>query len=279
MTDRYAVFGNPIAHSRSPDIHAAFARETGQDMQYDKQLVERGEFEQAVDAFFADGGKGLNVTVPFKEEAFRYAAQLTERATAAGAVNTLVKQDDGTVLGDNTDGIGMVRDITERLGWSLEGKRLLLIGAGGAARGVVLPCLEQEPESITVVNRTAVKAADLAQFFADFGHVDGGGFESLGQHEFDVVINATSASLQGALPAIPPSVFAPGVAVYDMMYAVGLTPFLAWAKQLGVDKRADGLGMLVGQAAEAFYLWRGVRPSTEPVLQALRQDMAQKQPD
>lgn len=278
MTDRYVVFGNPIGHSRSPDIHIAFARETGQDMEYGKQHVDVGDFEHAVQRFLAAGGRGINITSPFKEEAYRYATELTERAKAAGAVNTLALQDDGTLLGDNTDGVGMVRDITERLGWSLAGKRLLLIGAGGAARGVLLPCMEAAPASVTVVNRTAVKAADLAEFFAGYGQVDGGGFESLGDRQFDLIINATSASLHGSTPDLPASCLAPDAAVYDMAYAAEPTPFMVWAEQQGARRLSDGLGMLVGQAAESFYVWRGVRPAVEPVVQALRDAMTEKQP-
>lgn len=276
-TDRYAVFGNPIVHSRSPEIHTAFAEQTRQCMTYTKQLVEIDQFGCAADEFFAAGGRGLNVTVPFKEKAFAYASQLTPRAQSAGAVNTLALQADGSVLGDNTDGIGMVRDITTRLQWPLKGKRILLLGAGGAARGVLLPCLEQEPASLTVANRTLAKAEMLVQNFRQefaanpvSGRVDACGFDALAAREFDLVINGTSASIGGDVPPIPASVFTADAAAYDMMYGKDLTPFLRWSQQQGVERLADGLGMLVGQAAEAFFLWRGIKPEIEPVLEQLR---------
>jgi shikimate dehydrogenase len=275
MTDRYAVFGNPIAHSRSPDIHAAFAEQTDQQLVYTKQLVEPGRFREAADEFFRAGGQGLNVTVPFKEDAFQYADDLTQRAKTAGAVNTLILRPDGSVLGDNTDGIGMVRDITERLGWPLQGKRVLLLGAGGAVRGVILPCLEEKPVSLTIANRTVAKASDLAASFSHIGKVEACGYDALDERQFDLVINGTSASLQGDLPPIPTTVFAPNAAAYDMMYSAQLTPFLAWAQAQGVTALADGLGMLVGQAAEAFAQWRGVQPDPTPVLKALRRAMAE----
>lgn len=268
--DRYAVFGNPIGQSRSPDIHTAFAEQTGQSLTYTRQLVDLGKFRQTADEFFASGGKGLNVTAPFKGDAFEYAQQLTERAKVAGAVNMLALQQDGTVLGDNTDGIGMVLDMTQRLGWSLKDKTILLLGAGGAVRGVLLPCLEEKPRALTIANRTVAKAEELARRFSAFGAVEACGFDELDERQFDLVINGTSASLSGELPSIAASVFAPGAAVYDMMYAAELTPFLDWARAQGVNQLADGLGMLVGQAAESFYLWRGIRPALEPVLESLR---------
>lgn len=269
--DRYAVFGNPIAHSKSPAIHAAFAEQTQQQMSYEKQLVEVDGFNTAADQFFRDGGKGLNVTAPFKQDAFNYAKQLSERAKAAGAVNTLALQENGSILGDNTDGVGLVQDITGRLGWEMKGSRLLILGAGGAVRGVLLPCLEQRPASLTVANRTPAKAEELVRGFTPLGHLRACGFAELGDQQFDIVINGTSASLSGDLPPIAASVFVPGAAAYDMMYASALTPFLVWAQAQGVTRLADGLGMLVGQAAEAFYLWRGVHPEIGPVLECLRE--------
>lgn len=274
IADRYAVFGNPIAHSRSPAIHAAFAEQTQQAMSYGKQLVALGRFAQSADDFFANGGKGLNVTVPFKEDAFRYADQLTERARLAGAVNTLALLSDGRIFGDNTDGVGLVDDMTRGLGWSLRGKKILLVGAGGAARGVLLPLLEQRPATLTIVNRTPAKAVELAAIFQPFGAIDACGFETLPTRCFDLVINATSASLQGDLPPLPEDIFTGQAAAYDMMYAAQLTPFLTWAQAQGADSLADGLGMLVCQAAEAFYVWRGVRPQVEPVRDLLRQQLA-----
>ena len=267
MTDRYAVFGNPIAHSKSPLIHAAFARQTNQDIGYEAILAPADGFAASVAAFRAAGGKGANVTVPFKEQAFELAGRCTARAEAAGAVNTLVF-DGETIVGDNTDGIGLVSDLSRNLGVALAGKRILLLGAGGAARGVILPLLEQKPASLFIANRTAVKATDLVSRFQNAGLIEGGGFDALTSRKFDLVINATAASLAGDLPPLPDDVFAPGALAYDMMYGKE-TPFMAFARARGV-RVADGLGMLVEQAAEAFRLWRGVRPDTAAVIASLR---------
>lgn len=267
MTDHYAVFGNPIAHSKSPAIHAAFARQTGQDMEYTALLAPLDGFAEAVESFQAEGGRGANVTVPFKERAYALARCRTPRAEAAGAVNTLAFDRDG-ILGDNTDGVGLVRDLTGNLGLSLAGRRILLMGAGGAARGVVLPLLENRPERLFIVNRTPAKAEELARLFADRPGVEGGGYDRLAGQRFDLVINATSASLAGDLPPLPDDVFATDGWAYDMMYG-RTTPFMAFARGRGVGV-ADGLGMLVEQAAEAFQLWRGVRPDTRPVIRMLR---------
>jgi shikimate dehydrogenase len=266
MTDSYAVFGNPISHSKSPLIHAAFARQTGQDLTYSALLAPLDGFAAAVDDFRAAGGLGANVTVPFKEQAHALATRLTPRARAAGAVNTLQFEADG-VLGDNTDGAGLVRDLVANLGVTLAGKRILLMGAGGAARGVILPLLEQQPANLFIANRTADKAIALVQAFAAGSKLSGGGYAAL-EGSFDVVINATAASLAGDLPPLPDDVFAADALAYDMMYGRD-TPFLAFARDHGA-RTADGLGMLVEQAAEAFLLWRGVRPDTEPVIQMLR---------
>lgn len=276
MTDRYAVFGNPIAHSKSPRIHALFARQTGQDVAYEALLAPLDGFAAAVRAFAADGGRGANVTVPFKEEAFRLASRLTPRAQAAGAVNTLAFGADG-MLGDNTDGAGLVRDLTANLGCGIAGRRVLLLGAGGAARGTVLPLLEQRPAELFVANRTADKAAALAAELAPLAPVgavrpQGGGFDALAGRSFDLVINATSAGLSAQALPLQPGVFAPGCLAYDMLYGRE-TPFMAQARAADV-RVADGLGMLVEQAAEAFALWRGVRPDTAPVLAALRDELA-----
>lgn len=263
MPDRYAVFGNPIAHSQSPRIHALFAAQTGQDMHYAALLAPLDGFAAAVRAFAAAGGKGANVTVPFKEEACRLATELTPRAQAAGAVNTL-SLIDGTIAGDNTDGAGLVRDLKSNLGCELAGRRILLLGAGGAARGVILPLLETQPAELFIANRTADKAHQLAAQFK----VAGGGFESLAGRSFDLVINATSAGLADTALPLPATLFAPGSLAYEMLYGRA-TPFMAQARAAGC-RVADGLGMLVEQAAEAFHVWRGVRPATAPVLVALK---------
>jgi shikimate dehydrogenase len=267
MTDHYAVFGNPIAHSKSPLIHAAFARQTGQDMDYTALLAPVDGFAECVLAFRAGGGVGANVTLPFKEQAHALATRLTARAQAAGAVNTLHFQG-GQIHGDNTDGAGLVADLTRNLGVVIEGRRILLMGAGGAARGVILPLLERGPAALFIANRTPGRAVDLAARFRHAGPVQGGGYDALAGRAFDVVINATAASLAGELPPLPEGIFAADALAYDMMYGRD-TPFLQRARQAGA-RTADGLGMLVEQAAEAFYLWRGVRPETAPVIALLR---------
>lgn len=270
MTDKYAVIGNPIAHSKSPLIHAEFARQTGQDMVYAALLAPLEDFAGTVQQFQAEGGKGLNITVPFKQEAWKLATRLTERARLAEAVNTLKFETGGELLGDNTDGAGLVRDIRANLGLSIAGKRVLLMGAGGATRGVLLPLLEQQPSALFIANRTAAKAEELVQQFGHEGVLAGGGYADLAGQAFDRVINATSSSLADELPPLPAGVFAPGALAYDMMYGKGLTPFLRFALEQGAARLADGLGMLVEQAAEAFYLWRGVRPETAPVIAMFR---------
>lgn len=273
MTDRYAVFGNPISHSKSPAIHAAFAAQTGESMSYEAIHAETDRFLQEIRAFAAAGGKGANVTVPFKEEAFAAADTVSARARRAGAVNTLTFAD-GRVAGDNTDGAGLVCDLRTNLGLDLRDRRILLLGAGGAARGVLAPVLAEQPESLLIANRTADKAAEIATLFADLGvRIEGGGFEALAGQRFDLVINATSASLSGRLPPLPRGLFAAGCAAYDMMYGKEETPFLAFARSQGCALCADGLGMLVEQAAEAFFVWRGCRPDTRPVLSKLKAEL------
>ena len=264
MTDRYAVVGNPIAHSKSPAIHALFAKQTGQDMEYAALLAPLDAFEAMVREFAAADGRGLNVTVPFKEQACRLADALTPRARAAGAVNTL-SLDAGRIAGDNTDGAGLVADITRTLGFGIAGKRVLLLGAGGAARGVILPLLDCGPRRLVIANRTADKAKALA---GEFQGCAGAGFAEVAD-TFDLVINATSAGLSNAELPLSRGVFAPGCLAYDMVYGKA-TPFILQAAAAGA-RCADGLGMLVEQAAEAFFVWRGVRPATAPVLAALRQ--------
>ncbi|HVY05736.1 MAG TPA: shikimate dehydrogenase [Burkholderiales bacterium] len=273
MTDRYGVVGNPIAHSKSPQIHAAFARQTGHDIEYEKLLAPLDGFRVTVEAFRAAGGRGLNVTLPFKLEAFDLAIDVSPRARDAEAANFL-SFDAGHVHADNTDGVGLVRDIVDNLGVAIEGRRVLLLGAGGAAQGVLTPLLEQQPRILTVANRTVEKALRLAETFrhkpvAEASVLCGLPFGELAGHHFDVIINATSSSLQGELPPLPPDAFAQGALAYDMMYGAEPTPFLAFASARGA-RTADGLGMLVEQAAESFLLWRGVRPQTAPVIAQLR---------
>jgi len=271
MTDLYAVMGNPIGHSKSPQIHTAFAKITDQDMLYSAILVPLESFDAAVDDFFRRGGKGLNITVPFKENAWRYADDFSTRAQRAQAVNTLIRQADGRVLADNTDGVGMVRDITVNQGVSIEGKRVLVLGAGGAVRGVLQPLLEQQPSAVVVANRTVSKAQALADDFNDLGRIQGCGFSDV-EGEFDLIINGTSASLAGELPPIPGSCVIAETVSYDMMYGAETTVFNQWALDHGAAKAIDGLGMLVEQAAEAFRLWRGVLPPTAGVMAAIRED-------
>lgn len=272
MTSRYAVFGNPIAHSKSPRIHALFALQTGVTLSYTRVLVPLDKFAEEASAFFALGGAGLNVTVPFKEEACRFADELSERAKRAEAVNTLVYQTDGTVLGDNTDGAGLLLDL-KRLTWRLTGKRVLVVGAGGAVRGILQPLLREQPRELVVANRTATKAQALAEAFAHEGPVVALQFHEL-SGVFDVIINGTSASLAGEMPPLPETLVSPNTLVYDLMYASAPTPFLAWAQQQGAAALADGLGMLVGQAAEAFSLWHGAMPAVTPVLEQLRAEIS-----
>jgi len=266
MTDRYAVIGNPVEHSKSPLIHTEFARQTAQDMEYGRILAPIGGFRDSVEQFRAKGGRGLNVTVPFKEDAYLYATQLTQRAQLAHAVNTLHFRPDGSVLGDTTDGVGLVRDIVDNLGVSLHGKRILLMGAGGAARGVLQPLLDANPAHLFLVNRTAEKAMALKGMFPA---IEAGGYEDLSGLAFDVVINATASSLNNDLPPLPEAIFASGALAYDMMYG-RTTPFMQFAGAHGAAVVADGLGMLVEQAAESFFIWRGARPATAAVMARFR---------
>jgi shikimate dehydrogenase len=270
MSDRYWVIGNPVAHSRSPAIHAAFARQTGQEICYERCLAPLDGFAATVRALAAQGGKGANVTVPFKIEAFDLCDRLSARARAAGAVNTLVFGRGG-IEGDNTDGAGLVNDIAGNAGMALGGKRILLLGAGGAARGAILPLLEQAPASIVVANRTVARAQALLQDFGRPG-LSACGFESVPAAPFDLVVNATSASLAAELPPLDPAIFGTNTLALDMMYGRDPTVFMQFAAKHGAQVR-DGLGMLVEQAAEAFALWRGVRPVTGDVLQELRKTL------
>ncbi|HET7587618.1 MAG TPA: shikimate dehydrogenase [Gammaproteobacteria bacterium] len=262
--DRYALFGNPVAHSVSPQIHAAFAAQTGQALRYEKREVAPADFRSAVDDFFTSGGKGLNVTLPFKADACTYAARVTPRARAAAAANTLWQDSDGTLTGDNTDGIGFVRDLAVNSLIRIDGKNILVLGAGGAARGIFGPLLEQHPARLHIANRTAARATELANCYGE--HVTGGGLENWPDTRFDLVVNATAAGHGGAAVAPPAELLARAWFGYDLSYGAAAKPFLDWARTHNAARVLDGWGMLVEQAAESFYLWRGVRPNTTEVL-------------
>jgi shikimate dehydrogenase len=268
MTDRYALIGLPLGHTKSPLIHAEFARQTGEDLTYEAIEAPADGFRATVDRFRAEGGRGINVTLPFKLEAFSYATELMDRARLAGAVNCM-KFDDDRAIAENFDGVGLVNDIQVNLGHSMRGRRVLLMGAGGAARGALLPFLEQQPALLVVVNRTVAKAKALREPFAARGNLVTSGYPDIADRPFDIVVNATSASLRGELPPVSSAAFAEGCLAYDLVYGKGLTPFLRVAKDAGAGKIADGIGMLVEQAAEAFVWWRGVRPATQALIQKL----------
>jgi shikimate dehydrogenase len=271
-TDRYAVFGHPIKHSKSPRIHRLFAEQTGQSLEYTAQDVPAEQFQSAVTAFFATGGKGLNCTVPLKGLAWAFADNKTERAQLSQAVNTLAVQADGSVLGDNTDGKGLVTDLTANHAIALTGSRILILGAGGAGRGIIDPLLEQAPHSIVIANRTVEKAIDLAQAFHHKGVVSGCGFDDLQNQQFDLILNATSASLSDQLPPLPDALLAENGVCYDLAYGNEPTAFVRWGLRQNAAKSLDGLGMLVEQAAEAFFIWRGVRPEARPVIELLNSE-------
>jgi shikimate dehydrogenase len=287
MTDRYAVIGNPITHSKSPQIHRMFAEQTGQDISYEAKLAPLDDFAATIERLRNEGYKGCNVTVPFKSEAFGYAFHLhgipTDRASTIKAVNTL-KFDGETVTGDNTDGVGLVTDIKGNCNYPLKGKRVLLMGAGGAAWGVVQPIFREGVDSITIVNRNKEKAEEIQEFYFSY-YADNlasnpelskseepfiaCSYDDLDGQQFDIVINATSSGLTDEMPPLPPGIFSPGALAYDMMYGRE-TPFMKFAREHGAEIVTDGLGMLVEQAAESFFIWRGVRPETAPVIAALR---------
>lgn len=274
MTDHYAVIGNPIAHSKSPQIHMTFAEQTRQDIEYTAMLVEHGDFVNAIKNFQQNGGKGLNITVPFKNEAYALADTHSQRAKLAGAVNTLILKSDGSIHGDNTDGVGIIRDLLDNNSVQIQDARLLILGAGGAVQGVLHPLLGQSPEIIVIANRTVAKAEMLAQTMNDklegFDIVRGCGFAELAGQQFDGIINGSAASLQGEVPPLPDDVLQEGGWCYDMMYGNEPTAFVRWGEIHGAAKSLDGLGMLVEQAAESFKLWRGVQPKTRHVIQMLR---------
>ena len=268
--DQYGVFGHPVGHSLSPFIHGVFARDTGQQMAYRAYDVGPEEFTERVHGFFAEGGRGLNITLPHKVAAVEVAQELTARAAHAAAVNTLARQDDA-ILGDNTDGVGLVHDLCDNLGLIITQRRLLILGAGGATRGVLAPLLGLEPAIVVIANRTPERAEALAAAFADLGVTQGVGFAYVGDTPFDLIINATSASLSGDMPAIPPGAIGPQTVCYDLAYGRSAMAFVRWAQQSGCARAVQGLGMLVEQAAESFRLWRGVRPHTAEVLAALKE--------
>ena len=267
---RFAVMGNPIAHSKSPVIHKQFAHQFKHNLEYSAIQVDVGGLSQAVGQFRAAGGNGLNVTVPFKLDAFRLSDHLSDRAQLAQAVNTLRFEKDGTVFGDNTDGAGLVHDLVHNLGTSIKGKQILILGAGGAVRGVLAPILKHNPARLVIANRTVAKAKDLVREFAQHGKIEVCEFEDLRGKHFDLVINGTAASLEGEVPPLPETIFTRGALAYDMMYADKPTPFIEWAELHGAAKTADGIGMLVEQAAESYFVWNGVRPQTRPVIAAMR---------
>jgi len=270
-TDQYGVVGHPVSHSWSPFIHGLFSRETGQSMTYRLYDFLPEEFHERVKEFFREGGRGLNITLPHKIAAVDVADELTARAAHAAAVNTLAVRSDGGILGDNTDGTGLVRDLCDNQGIVITHRRILIIGAGGASRGVLAPLLALSPNEIVIANRTPERAETLAKAFEKLGTTRGVGFRYISGGRFDLIINATSASLSGDIPAVPTSVVGPETICYDMAYGKADTPFLRWALKLGCTRALQGWGMLVEQAAESFRIWRGVRPSTAPVLAALKE--------
>jgi shikimate dehydrogenase len=277
--DRYALMGFPVSHSWSPFIHGMFAKQTGQNMQYRLVEVPPAQFRTTAIQFFVDGGRGLNVTVPHKQAAAELVNELTPRAARARAVNT-IRLKGGTVVelvGDNTDGIGLVNDLVDNLHVPLEGAKILILGAGGATRGVLGPLLDQKPELLVIANRTAERAAELASEFGALGDVRGVGFEAIDHGPYDLVINATSAGLQGEMPPVPAGAVGSRTVCYDMSYSKGDTPFTTWARERGAQAAHKGWGMLVEQAAEAFAIWRGVRPSTRPVLELLTSGAVDRQ--
>lgn len=269
-TARYAVFGNPIEHSKSPEIHRQFAAQEGADIEYRRILADPGAFAEAATAFFAEGGAGANVTVPFKTDAFRWADECSPRAADAGAVNTLIRLPNGRIRGDNTDGIGLVNDIAENHAVSPAGKHILILGAGGAVRGVIRPLLEQSPASLTVANRTVAKAGELA---AQFG-IQAIGLDGLPANHYHIIINGTSGSLSGQMPDVSPEIFRTCELAYDMAYGSEPTVFMRFAGQSGARRTADGLGMLVAQAAFSYQLWRGFAPETRPVIERMKHGRA-----
>jgi shikimate dehydrogenase len=267
--DQYGVVGHPINHSWSPFIHGLFAKQTEQSLIYRLYDIAPEDFRVQVLEFFTRGGRGLNVTVPHKEAAAEIANELTARADRAGAVNTLMLRDDHVLVGDNTDGQGLVTDLRQNLGLTITNERLLILGAGGATRGVAEPLLSLGPTEVVIANRSPERAVNLASLFSDIGPIRGCGFEEVGDEPFDIVINATAAGLTGSVANVAGGVIASHTVCYDMSYSKSATPFVTWAIEQGCARAHKGWGMLVEQAAESFTLWRGIRPDTVPVLTAL----------
>lgn len=268
--ESYAVMGNPVAHSKSPRIHEEFARQTGKRLVYTAIQVDPGGFQQAVGNFQSNGGRGLNITVPFKREAWELVDDRSPRAAIAGSVNTIQFRADGRLYGDNTDGAGLLRDLKHNHGCRLRGRRILVVGGGGAVRGIIDALLGEEPAELFIANRTVDKAMALAEAFAHRGPVNGGGYNELDGMRFDLVINGTSLSMQNRLPPLPDTILAADGWCYDMMYGDKPTAFVQWGLECGAQQSLDGLGMLVEQAAESFNLWHGVMPDTAPVIRMLR---------
>jgi len=267
--DNYCVVGNPVAHSKSPQIHAAFAEQTQQNIFYQAIQVDDGKFKAALKEFQAQGGKGLNITVPFKGEAWEISENRSNRAERALAVNTISFDDAGNIIGDNTDGVGLIRDMTINHDISIKDKDILILGAGGAVRGILDPLFDEQPNKVVIANRTVSRAEELTDIFSDRGDISACGFDELAGSSFDIIINGTSASLQGEVPPLPENLLNDNACCYDMMYSMSDTPFVSWAKAHGATKAFDGLGMLIEQAAESFFIWRGVRPDTVPVIKML----------
>lgn len=267
--DNYCVVGNPVAHSKSPQIHAAFAEQTQQNIFYQAIQVDDGKFKAALKEFQAQGGKGLNITVPFKGEAWEISENRSNRAERALAVNTISFDDAGNIIGDNTDGVGLIGDLTINHDISIKDKDILILGAGGAVRGILDPLFDEQPNKVVIANRTVSRAEELTDIFSDRGDISACGFDELAGSSYDIIINGTSASLQGEVPPLPENLLNDNACCYDMMYSMSDTPFVSWAKAHGTTKAFDGLGMLIEQAAESFFIWRGVRPDTVPVIKML----------
>jgi len=278
--DRYAVIGNPIEHSKSPDIHLLFADQTGEQLHYEKIRADEDKFSQVVSKFFADGGKGLNVTVPFKNDACAFVDELTDYAKHAGAVNTIYKNDNGKFIGANTDGIGLLRDLKKSLRVPIINTKILIVGAGGATQGIVEPLLNEQPTELIIANRAVSKADSIAEQFNNFAKnncsVGSCALDKIPNQPFDLVLHATSAGLQGNNVELPVEIVGPNTCCYDLLYSDQDTPFMAWAKNNNAGKVVDGFGMLLEQAAEAFYIWRGMRPDTGMAYHYFRPALAPK---